>query len=368
MKRMLVDRSSGKTWSIRRNGNQVITSSNGGKEREKMFDTPEQAAKHAEKEVWSRLKKGFVLNNLEAGAGESVLHRYIGSGYTGFMPLAPVPGTNTLYAGYVVGQFEREQIFLLDEHGAMRHTNDLAGHHLIYEMRYCPEAGELLINDSHHIRGLSIDSGALHDYASAARHPVSTLAVSGSTAVWYDEPRIVVYDLLNQCEIDSKKVECELYGGHSPQLCAALSHSGHMLASCTHSGEISMWDMSAKKETVIAKPANAMTAAMFFSPDDRYLFTQEQYGTSGLMCYDLSTMAPCGGWDTGSNIRSCAADAAKELVAVYQYGKIILYHMRTKQCILEFQLEHVVKNCSLAFTTDYIAVYTDYGCVSLYKL
>ncbi|KKO54107.1 hypothetical protein [Paenibacillus sp. DMB20] len=367
MERMLLDRGSGKTWSLKRIGHQVLTSANGGKEREKSFDNPEQAAKHAEKEVWSRLKKGFILSNLEAKPGEPVLQLYIGSGYTGSMPIAPIPGTNRFYLGYVVGSFEKEQVYLMDEHGVKRHTYELAGNHLIYDMRYCPEAGELLINDSHQIRGLSIDNGALRDYGSRARHPVSTLALSGSRAVWYDEPNLVVHDLLNQRELYRVKAECELYGGHSPQLCAALSHSGDMLAFCANGGEISIWDLPAKRETIIAKSSNAMTASMFFSPDDRFLFTQERYGTWELKRYDLGSMEACGEWSTGS-VKSCAADAGKGLVAVFNYGKISLYHMLAKECILEFKVEHVVKNCSMAFTKDYLAVYTDYGCVSLYKI
>ncbi|BFH13743.1 hypothetical protein WJ0W_003883 [Paenibacillus melissococcoides] len=52
-------------------------------------------------------KKGFILSNPEARAGEPVLHLYIGSRVYRIYAARAVPGTNTFYAGYVVGQFER---------------------------------------------------------------------------------------------------------------------------------------------------------------------------------------------------------------------------------------------------------------------
>ncbi|MDC2863982.1 hypothetical protein [Bacillus sp. BP-3] len=87
MHRMLIDRASGKTWSIQRNDSILITSTGGRKPRKKQFDNAEQAAKQMEKEIWQRLKKGMIYHNLEVSAGEPVLQLYLGKGYTGFLPM-----------------------------------------------------------------------------------------------------------------------------------------------------------------------------------------------------------------------------------------------------------------------------------------
>lgn len=365
MERTLTDRISNKTWSIQQTGNQVLISSNGGKAKEKVFDEPGQAAKYVQKETWSRLKKGFVLHNPQAGAGQPVLHRYIGGGYTGFMPLAAMEDTNTFFCSYVVGQFEKEEIYLMDDQGEKQTTYELPGQQLILDMRHCAEQNVLLLNIDHHIVGLSLGNGEMERYT--PKMPASTLSVSGSTALWYDKSSLVAYDLGTNTVRYTRQVECEKYGGHSTQLCAVLSHDGRLMAYCTHTGEIVIVDMTTMQEHMIAKDKNAMTSSMAFSPDDRLLFTQEQYGSWSLKCYDLSTMTGYRDWMT-TDIKSFAIHERRRLLAVYNYGKIQLFDLQTMKPTMAFEVEHVVKNCTLTFTQDYLAVYTDYGCVSLYAL
>ncbi len=67
-------------------------------------------------------------------------------------------------------------------------------------------------------------------------------------------------------------------------------------------------------------------------------------------------------------MKSFAVHAHKPLLAVYSLGKVNLYDIRTMQHILEFRPEHVVKTCTLAFTEDCLALYSDYGCTSLYAI
>lgn len=367
METILTDKQNQKTWSIQQIGNRVITASNGGKAKEKVFEEPEQAAKHVQKETWSRLKKGLVLNNPKAGAGRPVLHRYIGGGYTGSMPLAPVNGTNTFYCSYVVNQFEKEEIYLIDEQGEIRSTYELPGERMIYELSYCPAKNELLMNRDHQIAGLCVSNGEIREYTAHMKIPASTLSLSGTLAVWHDHPNLVVYDLETNVVRYTRKVNCELYGGHSPQLCAAVSHDGSLLSFCEQSGEVVFVDLAMGLERTIAKAKSAMTAGMAFSPDGRFLFMQEEYGSWALECYVLESLTSREKWKTGE-IKSYAIQENGSLIAVYNNGKVQLYDIETMKRTFSFEVEHVVKNCNLAFTKDYLAVYTDYGCVSLYAL
>ncbi|NWL86604.1 hypothetical protein DMN77_03195 [Paenibacillus sp. 79R4] len=365
MSRLFQDSNSDKTWKIDWDGNRVVMSNNGGKPREKMFDDLEAAAKYAKKEMWNKLKKGFIYRNDKAAPGTPLFQLYIGAGYTGFMPLAAVSGTNQFYAGYVVGQFEKEEIYLLDEQGQKQLTWELAGNHLIYDMFYCPEAGELLINDSHQISGISAD-GSVRSCTSFTYHH-STLSLAGNHGLWYDGTYLVVTDLLTQERLYQREATPEIVNGHSPQLCAALSGNGRLMAYCTHSDEIIICDMETSSTHSIAKDISAMTAAMDFSADDRYLFTQEQYGSWELACYDMNTLTRRSEWKT-EHVRSFAVHPSKPLLALFSFGTVELYHTESWQRILEFRPEHVVKNCNLVFTKDYLALYSDYGCISLYAI
>lgn len=367
MERTLTDNVNQKTWSIRLDGNQVCTSSNGGKPKEKSFDDSKQAFKHVQKEIWSRLKKGFVQMNPEAEAGQPVLHMYIGGGYTGFMPLAPVEDTNTFYCGYVVNQFEKEEVYVLDGQAEKRFICELPGGQMCFDMRYCPELGVLLMNRDHQIIGLTIANGEVRSYTAVSKIPASTLSISGTSAVWYDHPNLVVYDLKTDTVRYTREVKPELYGGHSPQLSAVLSHDGNRMAYCSQSDEIVVVDLSTGKEQPIAKDVKAMTASLSFSPDDRYLFTQEEYGSWSLISYDTKELIKSEDWSLGE-VKSYAIHSGKKLLATYNYGKIRIYDLDTGKQTLAFEVEHVVKKCNIAFTKDCLAVYTDYGCVSLYAL
>ncbi|MFI8705789.1 hypothetical protein ACIGHG_01685 [Bacillus sp. NPDC077411] len=370
MHRMLIDRASGKTWSIQRNDSILATSTGGRKPREKQFDNAEQAAKQMEKEIWQRLKKGMIYHNLEVSAGEPVLQLYLGKGYTGFLPFVPIPGTNSSYVGYVIGQFQREEIYLIDEYGGKQVVFELGENHLVYDMYYCPYAGELVLNDCHSIRGYEVESRKLKLYSEPLYTELAvgnTLSLSGDRVLWYHDSKLIVYDLIKEKVVCQIAVNCEVYGGHSTQLCAALSHSGDKFAYCTNSREVKVYDIASGQEVVLPKSIHAMTTRIIFSPDDHLLFTQEQYGHWDLLVYDWQAKEKCEDWQIGET-RSCAIHAGKGLVAAYDRGKVRLYELVTKRLVATIVIEHVVKSCNIAFTEDYLAVYTDYGCFSLYAL
>lgn len=367
MQQTLIDRGTAKTWSIRRSGTEVFKSNAGGKERMKSFESADEAAKHVEKEVWSRLKKGFVLSHPEAGPGQPVMHRYVGGGYTGFMPLAPIDGGNKVYVSNVINQFEKEEIRLLDAHGDMRTVIELPGGSMIYEMMYVPERAELLINRDHRIYALSLNDNRIHPLTRSPAVPASTLSVSGKTAVWYNDSRLVVSSLDTGEAVYTERVNPELYRGHSTQLSAALSLDGSLLAYCVQSGEIVLCDLKTNQLRVMAKKTPSLTSRLCFAPGNRYLFALEKFGDWNLQVYDLAVLELDETWPL-EGVKQFAIHEDKQLLAVYRYGKIRLIDLTAKRQMFEFPVEHFVKTCSLAFTRDYLAVYTDYGCASLYAL
>ena len=68
----------------------VSVSQKGGKTKQskKEFASETEAKKACVKKELESLKKGFVLQDSEAKAGEACLHVYIGGGYTGALSFA----------------------------------------------------------------------------------------------------------------------------------------------------------------------------------------------------------------------------------------------------------------------------------------
>jgi len=379
MERLLIDRTSDKSWSIRWEGTAVYTRTNSGKEKMKGFETEEAASKHAHKEIWSRLKKGFIVSNSLAAAGEPVLHLYVPGGYTGFRPLSNVPGTNLLFYCALVGDFEGEVFVLINPQGEKQQEELLPATPLTFAMQYCAATGKLLCNRDHQIvevsgfEQLGMENSAERDQVEAKQRSLSTtgrtntLAVSDHHAVWYDHSSLLVTNLKTDAVIYQKEVLCELYGGHSPQLSAALASNGQSLAYCASSDAIVLVDLLSGRERTITKSTTAMTKEMCFSSDGKLLFAQEMYGSWNLDAYVVESLHAVESWEP-CQIKSFAIDNERKLIAAFFNKRIHLWDLATMKLKTTFPVEHVVKSCSLAFTKDYLAVFTDYGCLSMYAL
>ena len=86
----LSDKTSDKIFNITLSENKVITESGKIaklKLTEKEFENDREAFFYFEKKEWEMLKKGFLMKQPEASAGEPMLHYFMGSGYTGCLSL-----------------------------------------------------------------------------------------------------------------------------------------------------------------------------------------------------------------------------------------------------------------------------------------
>ena len=59
-------------------------------------------------------------------------------------------------------------------------------------------------------------------------------------------------------------------------------------------------------------------------------------------------------------------------LAIISYGKAHIVDLKSANLTLSFELEHIVKRCEAKFERindeDFLAVRTDYGCLSLYRV
>ncbi len=370
MERILQHKETNKTWSIIQQDNLTLSSANGGKPREKEHTDVAAAIAYAQKEVWSRLKKGMLYVQPNAAAREPKLHMYTSKGYTGSMPLSSWGYTDTCCFSHVEGDFVKETICRIASSGELLATYDLPGPGMNYEMAAISSKNMLLLNRDHAIIGLTLETGEITHFAQPGPHHMSTLGVSGTRAVWANGNTLVVYDLETNAPYASYPITVEMYENHTPQLCAALSPDSTKLAYCIDPSQIVVVDLATGTKTEVMKEVASLTIKLAFSSDNTTLFAKEQYASWSLYGYDWQAT------DKRKVIWECpkvmsaafAIDPQRGLIAVYRNRQVELFDQQTFQLSMTIPVEHIVKTCSLAFTSDALAVYTDYGCVSLYVL
>ena len=92
------------------------------KQTKKEFASEQEAKKACVKKEWESLKKGFVLQDSEAKAGEASMHVYIGGGYTGALSFASVRDEIYVYksGGQKDGGMLDDLLVRLDKNGLIK--------------------------------------------------------------------------------------------------------------------------------------------------------------------------------------------------------------------------------------------------------
>ena len=121
----LINLSGGDRLNLRVQDKILISESiKNGKTRQtqKEFASAGEAQKAYEKKEWESLKKGYVLQNADAKAGEASLHVYIGGGYTGALAFAGAGDDLFIYkcGGYKEGGALDDFLIRLDASGAVK--------------------------------------------------------------------------------------------------------------------------------------------------------------------------------------------------------------------------------------------------------
>lgn len=369
--RELKDPQTGTAWrTCCDQANVLVRAGLPGKEKDsvKAKDSVGDALAWAEKEEWARLKKGFVLDHPGARPGEPRLHRYRGPGYTGALPIADVAGK--MLCNCYDESRPGDRLFLFDESGALSLLPEFPPNRLAWMACYLPALNQLLLRADHQILSWTVGDAGYAELSQPNRHPVSCLDAVGTRAVWYAEPDLVVADLATGRTLLRLPLAFETYGGHSPQMAAALSPDGATVACCARSGEIVFRDVATGQVGATLSGGFEMVVGLSYTPDGRFLVVSEQYGESRHLCFDLHTMAPRPGWPAAksSGMASIALSPDGTRMAMVRGRNIEVFDFASLQSQLCFRVEHMVKRCSIAWVGQYLGVQTDYGCASLYAL
>jgi hypothetical protein len=374
--RQLHDPATGRAWSTQCDGDTVeIVSGSPGRARRaaKAMADQEAAVAYARKQEWARLKQGFVLASPAAAAGEPLMHRHLGGGFTGAMVAEDLAGQLLCnrYDNRSDGAGDADsRLLLVAEDGSLPQSVILPGGRLPWQARYIPGLRRLLVRLDHQVFSGTVPLGSLEALTAPNSRPASFLGCAGIRAAWYAEPDIVVADLADGTELFRKAVPAQLHGGHSLQMEGALSPDGTMLAYCSRAGEVTICDVADGRVRHTWTGDFAMVSKLAFTPDGRRLIAREQYGRWRWHCLDLADgthhadwLAP---WDSVRSDLAISPEGRR--MAIAHGTEVRVLDLATMQCLLRFPVEHAVRCCALAWVGDKLGVLTDATCASLYQV
>ena len=351
----------------------VSQSIKNGKTRQtqKEFESIDEAQKACVKKEWESLKKGYVMQNAGAKAGEVSLHVCIGGGYTGALAFA---GAGEEFFIYKCGGYKEEDsvdfLTRLGTDGAIK-GDIILPKPLAWHVE-C--AGEILLLDlDRDIFKFNLQTGEFTNVFKELKIKrngdiTSFICASGETAAFAAYGQIYVlrdggFSSLGKYETDP---------GCGAAFCIALSTDGAKLAISCKQNEIKILNaLNGEILNEIKEDFGALSDVCFLK--DGSLLGREYYG-GGLVCFDAAGSRQTTAWMRGECAKAdelcISADGSR--LALISYDKARIVDLKSGNLQLIFELSHVVKRCEAKFERingeEFLAVRTDYGCFSLYKI
>nr|WP_315063332.1 hypothetical protein [uncultured Campylobacter sp.] len=340
---------------------------------QKEFASAGEAQKACVKKEWESLKKGYVLQNADAKAGEASLHVYIGGGYTGALAFAGAEGDLFVYkcGGYKEGGALDDFLIRLDASGAVKQQIVLPKP-LAWQAE---RAGEILLLDlDHFIFKFDPSSGEFSDLSQGlsfknSKEFTSFVCAAKDTAAFAMFGQIFTLRGGEILPLAEYKSEMKSY---TPILCAALDADGTRLALCCKQNEIKILNtLNGEILNEIKGDFGALSDVCFLK--DGSLLGREYY-EGGLVFFDAVGSRQTPAWMRGECAKAqkirISADGLR--LALINYDKARVIDLKSGNLQLSFELSHVVKRCEAKFERingeEFLAVRTDYGCFSLYKI
>ena len=376
----LINLSGGDRLNLRVEGKILLSESiKNGKTRQtqKEFASTDEAQKACVKKEWEGLKKGYVLQNAVAKAGEASLHVCIGGGYTGALAFAGAEGELFVYkcGGYKEGGALDDFLIRLDASGAVKQQT-LLPKPLAWQAE---RAGEILLLDlDHFIFKFDPKTGEFADLSKELNFKrnreftsrVCAAGAAGETAAFAMFGQIFILrdgeiSLLTQYKAEMKS--------STPIFCIALSADGSRLALCCKQNEIKILNTLNGEILNEMKGDFGIFDKICFLADGSVLGKERYAGK--LVCLDATSgerLNPALLRDECAEADELCISADASRFALINYDKARIIDLKSGNLQLSFELSHVVKRCEAKFERingeEFLAVRTDYGCFSLYKI
>ena len=373
----LINLASGDRLNLRVQGQILISESvKNGKSRQtqKEFASADEAQKACIKKEWESLKKGYVLQNSDAKAGEASLHVYIGGGYTGALAFSGAEGELFVYkcGGYKEGGALDDFLIRLDASGAVKQQIVLPKP-LAWQAE---RAGEILLLDlDHFIFKFDPARGEFSDLSQGlsfknSKEFTSFVCAAKDTAAFAMFGQIFT---LRGGEISPLAEYRSEMKSYAPILCAALDADGTRLALCCKQNEIKILStLSGEILNEIRGDFGIFDKICFLA--DGSLLGKERYAGK-LVCLNAASgerLNPAWLRNECTEADELCVSADGSRLALINYDKARIIDLKSGNLQPSFELSHVVKRCEAKFERingeEFLAVRTDYGCFSLYKI
>lgn len=372
----LVNLANGDRLNLRVEGQILLSESvKNGKSRQtqKEFASIDEVQKACVKKEWESLKKGYVLQNTDAKAGEASLHVYIGGGYTGALAFAGV--SDDLFVYKCGGYKEEDSVDFLTRLGT---DGAIKGDIILPKPLawQAERAGEVLLLDlDHFIFKFDPTSGEFNDLSQGlsfknSKEFTSFVCAAKDTAAFAMFGQIFTLRGGEISPLAEYKSEMKNY---TPILCTTLDGDGTQLALCCKQNEIKILStLSGEILNELGGDFGIFDKICFLA--DGSVLGKERY-TGKLVCLDAASgerLKPA--WLRGECAEAdefcVSADGSR--LALINYDKARIVELKSGNLRLSFALSHVVKRCEAKFERingeEFLAVRTDYGCFSLYKI
>lgn len=373
----LINLASGDRLNLRVQGQILLSESvKNGKTRQtqKEFASAGEAQKACIKKEWESLKKGYVLQNAGAKAGEASLHVYIGGGYTGALAFSGAEGELFVYkcGGYKEGGALDDFLIRLDASGAVKQQIVLPKP-LAWQAE---RAGEILLLDlDHFIFKFDPASGEFSDLSQGlsfknSKEFTSFVCAAKDTAAFAMLGQIFTFRGGKISPLAEYRSEMKTY---TPILCAAISDEGTRLALHCKQNEIKILStLNGEILNEIRGDFGIFDKICFLA--DGSVLGKERYSSKPVCLNAASGERLNPAWLRGECAEAdelcVSADGLR--LALISYGKARIIDLKSGNLQLSFELSHVVKRCEAKFERingeEFLAVRTDYGCFSLYKI
>ena len=338
------------------------------KQSKKEFASETEAKRACIKKEWESLKKGFVLQDSEAKAGEASLHVYIGGGYTGALSFAGVKDEIYVYkcGGQKDGAKPSDILLRLDRSGAIKEQIALPKP-LAWDSQCVGE--NLLLDLDHEIyifepKKAKFREILVEQNLKRSSEIASFVCASNGVAIFGMFGQIFAFRDGEISKIGEYKCSTK---SHVPILCAALSADASMLALCTKENELQI--LNAKNSEILSELRAEFGALDKICFLDENTLLVRQYLENKLFCLDIKsvkvTKQP---WIKDEYLRASEFCVEAGKLVVIDQSRAYATNLKSGDVMAEFTLDHVVKNCEAKFIDGKLAVRTDYGCFSLYEI
>ena len=338
------------------------------KQSKKEFASETEAKKACVKKEWESLKKGFILQDSEAKAGEASLHVYIGGGYTGALSFASLKDEIYVYksGGQKDGGKPSDLLVRLDRSGAIKEQIALPKP-LAWHVQCASE--NLLLDLDHEIYIFEPKDAKFREILAEQNikkgsEIASFICASNDAAVFGMFGQIFAFYEGKISKLGEYKCSTK---SHVPILCTALSADASMLALYTKENELQI--LNAKSGEILSE------LRAEFGVLDKICFLDEntlllrQYLENKLFCLDIKsakvTKQP---WIKDEYLRASEFCVEAGKLVVIDQSRAYVISLKSGDMRAEFALDHVVKSCEAKFIDGKLAVRTDYGCFSLYEI